>query len=56
MHLWKIVNIFHKDHAEKPMVISASLDSASRMAKPTVKPFAKQKQGRLAKRITKRIK
>ena len=36
MHLRKMVSTFHKDHSEKPTVISAPLDFAPPMTKPTV--------------------
>ena len=46
MHLRKMVNIFYKNHLEKPIAISASLDSTSPMAKSTIKLPVKQKQKR----------
>ena len=36
MHHRKMVNIFYKDHLEKPTAISAPLDSGPPMAKPTI--------------------
>ena len=36
MHLQKIVSTFYKNHPEKPTAISAFLDSAPPMAKPTI--------------------
>ena len=46
------MSLFYKDYPDKPTVTSKSIDTASPMAKPTVKPTAlvkpmglKQKQG-----------
>ena len=36
MHLQKMVSTFYKDHPEKPTSISASLNSAPPMTKPTI--------------------
>ena len=36
MHLWKMVNTFHKDHPEKSTATSALLDSVPPMTKPTI--------------------
>lgn len=33
MHLWKIINTFHKNHPEEPTATSLLFDSASPMAK-----------------------
>ena len=53
-----MVNTFHKDHPEKPTVISVSLNSAPPIARPIVKPTnpLKQKRGRLTGRAKKRAK
>ena len=56
MQLQKMVNTFHKDYSKKPTVISTYLNSVLPMAKPTFKLLAKQKQERLAKGATKRVK
>ena len=56
MHLRKMVSTFYKDHSEKPTAISAPLDSAPPMAKPTVQLPAKQKQRRPTGRAKKRAK
>ena len=53
MHLQKMISTFHKDHPEKPTVISASLDSAPPIAKPTIQLPAKQKRVRPIKRAKK---
>ena len=51
MHLRKMISAFHKDHPKKPTATSPPLNSASFMAKPSVKPpvkpSTKRKQGRL---------
>ena len=58
MHLRKMVSTFHKDHPEKATAISARLDSASPMAKPTVRPTEplKQKRGRQTRHVKKHAK
>ena len=45
MHFQKMISTFRKDNLKKPMVISLSLNSALPIAKPSVKPSTKQKQG-----------
>ena len=58
MHLQKIISIFHKNHPKKPTATSLPFDSASPMAKLSVKPVkssAKQKRGCLLG-PTKRVK
>ena len=45
MHLRKMISAFHKDHPKKPTTTFPPLDSASPMAKPSIKPSAKQKRG-----------
>ena len=56
IHLQKMVSTFHKDHPEKPTAISAPLDSAPSMAKPTVQLPAKRKRGQPIRRAKKRAK
>ena len=56
IYLQKMVSIFHKNYPEKPTATLVPLDFAPPMAKPIVKLPAKQKQRRLAKNITKRVK
>lgn len=51
-----MINIFHKNYSEKPTVISVPLDSASSIAKLTVKFSAKQKQEQLIKSAIKHVK
>ena len=41
MHLQKIISTFYKDHQDKPTVTFLSLNSASSMTKPSVKPSTK---------------
>ncbi len=36
MHLWKLINTFHKEHLIKPIAISLLLDSTLPIARPTV--------------------
>ena len=43
IYLWKIVSILNKDHPEKLIVTSASLDFAPLIAKPTIQLPAKWK-------------
>ena len=43
IHLRKLISTFYKEHPEKPIVTSLSLDSASSMAKPMVPKKPKQK-------------
>ena len=50
-----MISTFYKDHPEKPIATSPSLDAASPMARPTVSLFNKQKQGRLKRHTMKRI-
>ena len=54
MHLPKMVNTFHKDHPEKPIVISAPLNSALLIAKPTIQLPTKRKRGRPIRHAKKR--
>ena len=56
MHLRKMVSTFHKDHPEKPIAISASLDSAPPMAKLTIQLPAKRKRGQTSGHAKKRAK
>ena len=46
-HLSKLIRLFHKDHPEKLTATSPIINSASPMARPTIKPTKpiKQKQG-----------
>ena len=39
MHLYKIVNTFHKNHPEKPIVTLPTIDSVLPIAKPKAKLF-----------------
>ena len=55
MHLRKMVSIFYQDYPEKPTAISAPLDSAPPMTKPTIQ-LPKQKRERPIGRATKRTK
>ena len=56
-HPKKLINSFHKDHPEKLTATSPPIDSASPMARPTVRPTRlKQKQDRLAGGASKRAK
>ncbi len=36
IHLWKLINTFHKEHPEKPTVTSLLLDSTPPMARSTI--------------------
>ena len=56
MHLRKIVSTFYKDHPKMLTAISASLDFALLMAKPTIQLPVKQKQGRPIERVMKFVK
>ena len=56
IHLWKMVNIFHKEHLEKPTATSASQDSALPIEKPIIKFFVKWKRRCPAKGAIKRVK
>ena len=40
-HLRKLINLFHKDHSDKPTATSEAIDTAPLMARPTIKPAAK---------------
>ena len=56
-HLRKLISSFHKDHPDKPTVISPAINTAPPMARPIIRLPAKRKQRRPAKeRATKRIK
>ena len=43
-HLKKLISSFHKDHLDKPTTTSSAIDTASPMARPTVKPTKLLKQ------------
>ena len=54
LHLCKLITTFHRDYLERSTATSPPIDSASPMARPTVKPRAeatstKQKRGRPTK-------
>ncbi len=52
LHLCKLISTFHRDYPEKPTAISPPIDSASPMARSTVRPQAsitKRKRSRPAK-------
>ena len=52
-HLKKLISSFYKDHLDKPIAISETIDSAPPMAKPIVRlTTMKQKRGRPAKNDT----
>ena len=57
-HLKKLISFFHKDHPNKPTVISPIIDTAPPMVRPTVTPTEplKQKQGRPTNSTNKRAK
>ena len=57
-HLRKVISLFYKDHFNKPMAISLTIDTAPPMARPIVKPTKplKRKRGRPIGRATKRTK
>ncbi len=38
LHLRKLISTFHRDHPDKPTATSPPIDSASPMARPTVRP------------------
>ena len=51
-HLRRLVSTFHKEHPDKPTATSPPVNSAPPMAKPTIRPEArnnKRKRGRPAK-------
>ena len=54
MHLWKLINTFHKEYLEKPTAIFLFLDSALLIAKPSVPKELKQKRGYPSKKANKR--
>ncbi len=55
IHLWKLINTFHKEYPEKPTAIFPSLDFAPPMARPTVpKQELKQKRDHPSKGANKR--
>ncbi len=55
IHFRKLINIFHKEHPEKPTATSLPLDFALPMVRPTVlKQEPKQKCGHPSKRANKR--
>ena len=37
----KLINLFYKNHLNKPIIISKAINNAPPMAKPTIKPAAK---------------
>ncbi len=49
IHLRKLINIFHKEHPEKPTATSPPLDSAPPMVRPTIPKELKRKYGRPSK-------
>ena len=55
-HLRKLISSFHRDHPDKPTATSEAIDTASPMARPTLRPTAtkKRKRGRPAKDASKR--
>ena len=57
-HLRKLISSFHKDHFDKPMVTSPTIDTTPPMARLTVKPTEplKRKRGRPTGRVKKRTK
>ena len=56
MHLRKVVSTFYKDYPEKLTAISAPLDSALPIAKPTIQLPVKWKRGQLTRRAKKHAK
>ena len=55
MHFWKLINIFHKEHLEKPTVTFLLLNSTLLMARSTVpKEQLKQKRSCANKKVNKR--
>ena len=40
-HLRKLINLFHKDHPDKPTATSPTIDTAQLMARPTIRPTVK---------------
>ena len=56
MYLRKMVSTFYKDYLEMPTAISAPLDSAPPMAKPTIQLPTKQNRGRPTGHAKKRAK
>ncbi len=54
IHLWKLISTFHKEHPEKPTATSLPLDSALRMARPTIPKKPKRKHGHPNKGANKR--
>ena len=57
-HFRKLINLFHKDHPDKPTITSHAIDTVPPMARPTIKPtgLSKQKRGRLASSTNKQTK
>ncbi len=49
MHLWQLINTFHKKHPKKPTATSPPLDFISPMAWLTIAKESKQKCGRPSK-------
>ena len=45
-YLRKLINLFYKDHPDKPTTTSPAIDTAPPMARPTVKPTEPPKQRR----------
>lgn len=59
MHLYKIINTYHKHYIDKPTITFPSINFALVMANLIVKSvtnIAKKKQGQLAKNLIKQIK
>ena len=40
-HLRKLISLFHKNHPDKPTTTSLAIDTASPMARPTIRPTVK---------------
>ena len=57
-HLKKLINLFYKNHPDKPTATFLAIDTAPPMARPTVKPAEplKRKQGQPANSTNKRAK
>ncbi len=54
IHLWKLINTFHKEHPEKPTATFLPLDSAPPMARPIIPKEPKRKQSCPSKGANKR--
>ena len=57
-HLRKLINSFHKDHPDKPTIISPTINTIPAMARPKTRPAKplKQKRGRPIGCAKKRVK